>query len=291
MKETDKATILDWFQFREVVDDDKFPVFFKRKLNLVYNHYLELLRLEPGMAKYDWFVSDYHETQVNMKGKVKNTTSSTSSNTSNTTNKGNQTTTDGRTITDESRNQGTDTTSVSHGLTVTTDGENHSKDYHNNAAASKTLPQDSSGIVVKREWPISGKDESADTLDLQSLEYATAFQEGSNVDATNNNNHSETKNTGTDTNSVEYGRTTTNTHTTTGDLTVNNDDTVNSTNSGNASMNGSTESENENKSITTGRAGMTPSYIVASAVPVIQSTIAFSWLKEQLEPCFMAIYE
>lgn len=56
-----QTTINDWFQFREVVDDDKFAVYFKRVLNRDYNRYKELLRIEPGYAHYDWLVKNYKE--------------------------------------------------------------------------------------------------------------------------------------------------------------------------------------------------------------------------------------
>lgn len=56
-----QKTITDWFQYREVVDDDKFEVYFKRVLNRDYGRYQELLRIEPGYAHYDWLVKNYKE--------------------------------------------------------------------------------------------------------------------------------------------------------------------------------------------------------------------------------------
>lgn len=56
-----KETINDWFQYREVCDDDKFPVYFRRVLNRDYARYSQLLRLEPGVAEYDWLVEIYNE--------------------------------------------------------------------------------------------------------------------------------------------------------------------------------------------------------------------------------------
>lgn len=66
--EVDEATqsnLFDWFQFRQVCDNDKFITFYTRKLNLEWNHYQELLRIEPGpgLASYDWLVTDYKERQ------------------------------------------------------------------------------------------------------------------------------------------------------------------------------------------------------------------------------------
>lgn len=67
-----KATIYDWFQFREVNDDEKFPVMFRRTLNASMRKYLQLIQIEPGQqvkfpdnvtreVTYDWLVQNYKE--------------------------------------------------------------------------------------------------------------------------------------------------------------------------------------------------------------------------------------
>ena len=68
-----QQTIYDWFQFREVVDDDKFDVFFNRVLNRDYNRYYQLLRIEPGISEYDWLVQKYTEAQKENKVERDNT--------------------------------------------------------------------------------------------------------------------------------------------------------------------------------------------------------------------------
>lgn len=72
-----KDLVYDWFQFREVCDDDKFPVFFKRKVAEDYPRYMELLRVEPGYAHYDWLVSMYRELENQKTGSVDSTESRT----------------------------------------------------------------------------------------------------------------------------------------------------------------------------------------------------------------------
>lgn len=57
-------TVFDWFQFREVCDNTRFPVYFKRVLDRDYKRYRQLLRIEPGISEYDWLVQKYEESQI-----------------------------------------------------------------------------------------------------------------------------------------------------------------------------------------------------------------------------------
>ena len=59
-----KATVFDWFQDREVSDDTKFPIYFKRVLDRDFARYRQLLRIEPGVSNYDWLVQKYEEAQT-----------------------------------------------------------------------------------------------------------------------------------------------------------------------------------------------------------------------------------
>lgn len=61
-----KATIFDWFQWRYVADEEKFPVFFNRLLNNYYKTYQQLLRIQPGYAEYDWLVGNYMEKETTL---------------------------------------------------------------------------------------------------------------------------------------------------------------------------------------------------------------------------------
>lgn len=54
-------TIEEWYDDREIVDDTKFGLYLNRVLNRDYARYVELLRLEPGISKYDWLVNRYNE--------------------------------------------------------------------------------------------------------------------------------------------------------------------------------------------------------------------------------------
>lgn len=56
-----QETIADWFGNRHIADDVLFPLWFKRLLNRDFTRYEELLRIEPGIAQYDYLVGVYRE--------------------------------------------------------------------------------------------------------------------------------------------------------------------------------------------------------------------------------------
>lgn len=63
-----QSAIYDWYQFRRVTDDNRFPIFFKRVINETYLQYRQLLRIEPGVVgdtgyptNYDWLIENYKE--------------------------------------------------------------------------------------------------------------------------------------------------------------------------------------------------------------------------------------
>lgn len=51
--------IKDWFGERRIIP--RFDFFFKRALRLHFPYYRELMRLDPTVARYDWFVENYKE--------------------------------------------------------------------------------------------------------------------------------------------------------------------------------------------------------------------------------------
>ena len=95
--EVDEATrsiIREWFQFRYVCDNDRFPVYFHRVMLRDYSRYKELLRIEAGKqgdrgikTAFDWLVTDYMEryeerdTQREHESVTGNTSRSTNSGT------------------------------------------------------------------------------------------------------------------------------------------------------------------------------------------------------------------
>lgn len=175
-----QGVIYDWYQFREVCDDDKFVPFFDRLLNKCYRQYDQLMRIEPGVADYDWLVSQYKELQREATDNSTDVISSegTSTKAEATTEGNEQTDTKTYNVTDtgSSTKDNTDTTTynLSEGGSVSRDedasltvSETRTKDdtrtlskedvvdtdttdenYKNTKGATKTLPMSTSGIVV-----------------------------------------------------------------------------------------------------------------------------------------------
>lgn len=97
-----KDLIFDFFQYREVCDNDKFNTFFNRTLNTAMRKYNQLLRIQPGqvigdiVVTYDWLVQEYKERQSSMTKGVDHYgyTTDTNSRSSSTENGGDVVTTD-----------------------------------------------------------------------------------------------------------------------------------------------------------------------------------------------------
>lgn len=62
--ETLQTALDEWYQYREVADNTKTPVFVNRILKRDYARYNQLLRIEAGVSEYDWLVQNYRERQT-----------------------------------------------------------------------------------------------------------------------------------------------------------------------------------------------------------------------------------
>ena len=74
----------DWFGARYVLNKN-FVRFFERALNLHYPYYQQLLRIDPSVSQYDWFVERYLERELS-KAITENGTSNKTDNATTTTN-------------------------------------------------------------------------------------------------------------------------------------------------------------------------------------------------------------
>lgn len=212
IKDIDKKTITDWFQFREVCDDEKFKVFFQRILNTNYHLYLEKQRLEPGYARYDWLVNQYLELQRKNKSTLtgsrdgtsgakttatreidyKNTNNSTNENISNSTSNSENS----NTTTNNLSNSSTTAVSSKNNQTqkTTSSNENTSATFNSgdSVSANKELPFESSNIPaknisVKYKDQVIGSFNGIGPLDFTA---ATSQSETTNFSSQSNNGQS-----------------------------------------------------------------------------------------------------
>lgn len=63
--EPTQELIKEWFQYRQVADNNKFIPWFNRSLNLNYPYYRQLLRIDPTVSNYDWLIENYKESLYN----------------------------------------------------------------------------------------------------------------------------------------------------------------------------------------------------------------------------------
>ncbi len=63
--EPTQELIKEWFQYRQVADNNKFISWFNRSLKLNYPYYRQLLRIDPTVSDYDWLIENYKESLYN----------------------------------------------------------------------------------------------------------------------------------------------------------------------------------------------------------------------------------
>ena len=63
-----KSLITAFFCYREVASNKKFKVWFDRSLEVHYPYYMQLLRIDPTISDYDWFVESYMERELRHEG-------------------------------------------------------------------------------------------------------------------------------------------------------------------------------------------------------------------------------
>lgn len=119
--------IIDWFQFRHVSDNDRFPVYFNRQVKLYQNQYLNYLRIES--TEIDPMVVEYMERQILRDSVTDTKTLGTDSNSSDNTNT--------RTIT----NSGSDKTTMNTNRSNTTELSTNMDDTVTHGGEDKTEAQ------------------------------------------------------------------------------------------------------------------------------------------------------
>lgn len=287
-----QTTIYDWFQFREVCDDEKFPAFFLRELNKDLRKYNELLRIQPGQSivfpdgrtrtvTYDWMVQNYRELreQGTLTGSKSETTSKAGSGEieENTERSVTGTGTTGDQIAKNvTRN---DTGSGSSSGSSESSGENSSSSDSNKKSLGKGNPQSISysgnGFPDSLNWQYPGQQgetkgsESSTGSSSEETEQRDEWsQTGQATTAETTSKNGNSSKSETD----ESTKTTSNNVTEQGTLT------------------GSDNQTTDKKVIEAGR-GLDPATILQNAVDFILNSEAWDFLYKRLDTCFMGLYD
>lgn len=313
----DEATvnsIFKWFKHRIVCDDFRFDDYFDRQLDLVLPRYNKLIRLEN--TEFDALVNVYRERQVTDTGSETGTESN-SLEKEGVSSKSAQTTTvrtpnleDETVRTPNLTEQGTRTPN----LTVTDNGEsssttNNESTSHSEGETTSTGTNDTSSVSKQNPQSISygsapvGQVPPLDWSYPSSQQQTHSSNNGSGTSENDNTGTTDTTQTGTRENTQTTTGTDTNVNITTGtdtstttrtgtEQTVQNvADGTTTTGSETGSKDTSLTKSNLKREIFTGRDGLTPQKALREAMSYVRQSSAFAWLKEQLEVCFLSVYD
>lgn len=278
-----KAIIYDWFQYREVNDNNLFPVMFKRTLAMSMRKYNQLLRIQPGqpfivdgvekVVTYDWLVQSYREalTEEESTGSDSYTLSGTK--------------TGGGTDTRTIRTTGTDTTDRD-----TTASNTETRDLESNTEASqsgsdsetsdtkslgKSNPQSisyagaSGGMPTNLDWTYPGS---------QGEDKMTSSGTSSQTSESSTTDEGTVRNSGTGTEDITVTHNTTVTDTLQHGLNDSNSETRSGSNSGNKTM----------KNIESGRS-VDSATLLANAKDFILGSSAWDYLYAQIDRNFQGL--
>lgn len=259
IEELDREMINNWFDSRKVCDDDKFETFFKRQLNLYYSKYLEMQRIEPGYAHYDWLVNQYLEVQRKNTGSSENSANSTNNATNNLTITNNLTNTTENSGKDTGTNSGNNSSNstITNNLedrnnTIITNKNNQTQtnsstssdtnkttvvgsDLNDTRNVSKNLPLTSSNIG-HQDFNLGSPEETIVTVNqIVSLDFTDATSQSETSSTTGSLSNQNSLNKGNSSSTISYtgdpDKNETNaTYTKTGTVTNSGSDTSSSTN-------------------------------------------------------------
>lgn len=266
-----QSLLYDWFQFREINDDEKFPVFFKRYLNRTYGTYklkaeLQLQKI-PEFTNYaEAYWSTDNSTDTN---KSNNTRTGTykDSGSDITTGTNNSLRTNSNDIKTEHR--GNDTVENNDTNTNEQLVDRDIKHMVLNGPQSASYPAAVSGTMPAMDWQfISAQDETKE-----------------------NNGKTQTKDEGTNTTTYNSDDSTNSTgsENISGDTT--NKTTYGKNNTTSESNDGITEAKHDGKheEMRSGRNEL-ETEIRKKISSYLNNSIAFDWFRKELEVCFMGVY-
>ena len=204
-----KSLIFDWFQYREVCDNEKFNTFFNRTLNASMRKYRQLLRIQPGElvefddgeirpVTYDWMIQEYRELAHETRDESENTESMTGDNsvTRSTTDDGVKTTT---TIGDDQTSKTSTTTVETTGTTDSATGNVTEQNLQDKTTGSTTTDSATgTSTSTDHDGDNSSNDKSLGKAAPQSISYSGASGIPTNLDWQYPSSQSEVAHTGSD---------------------------------------------------------------------------------------------
>lgn len=313
----DEATvnsIFKWFKHRIVCDDFRFDDYFDRQLDLVLPRYNKLVRLEN--TEFDALVNIYRERQVTDTG-------SETGSESNSIEKDNTVSRSGKTTTVRTPDLEDETVRTpdltEHGvrtpeLTVEDEGETSSAGHtdntsHTDGTTNSNNTNDVSSVSKQNPQSISYGSSVAGEIPALDWSYPSSQQQshsestgggsnssdgtGSSDSTQGGTNHNTQTTTGTDTNTTTTTGTDTSTTTRKGTEQTIQDIVDGTTTRGSdvGSKDTSLTKSNLKREIFTGRDSLTPQDALREAMAYVKQSSAFAWLKEQLEVCFLSVYD
>lgn len=301
----DEATIGSihkWYGLRILCDDNNFNRYYERQLELILPRYNKLIRLEN--TEFDAMVNSYRERQVLDMGSEQGSETSERNNDLTATENIDRDRTHNNRVVDD-----TSSTSVrTPDLLVEEEGHNSStsnSDTDSHSEGSSTSNGTNMGRNVAKQNPQSISYNQAPVGAIPNLNWeypSTQSQsDGSNTGSTTTENDTDGSTDTTQSGTSDSSQTTTGTDTnvTNGQTVRNENGAVNENEERTKGQNITENGEKETLKTTTGtkreqwtgRDGLTPQDALEKAMRYVKMSSAFSWLKEQLEICFLSCYD
>lgn len=163
LDEATQTLVRDWFGTR-YINEDKFSIYFERECNYAFPRYQQLLRIDPIVSEYDWFVEYYREHKTVTTGggsdvsTGKTTSSGTSNNTGNTTQNTTQSGTTGSQVDVTQNTEGSGTDTLTHNTTVNDTNSGSSTTDKATSSKSSTINSEATAHDgVSRTVPMSAE--------------------------------------------------------------------------------------------------------------------------------------
>lgn len=289
-----KQTIFDWFQFREVNDNEKFPVFFNRELSISMRKYLQLLRIEPGqtltfpdgtsrVVTYDWMIQQYREQrEIGTRAGSTNDTEYT------------DTSTYGSMVGEKTSTRETDDHEVTDRDVVSNGGYTDSSSSTSKNKGKSENSQSSDSMTLGKSSPQSISYPSATGGMPNGLDWTYPSTQGENKGTSSANGKTEdegqTSSSGSGSNNNTVGEDIDRQKTGLDEYTENSGQTTQGATNTSRINNGSSAESTDRKVMEAGRQ-IDPATLLENAVSFIQNSSAWKFLYNRLDTCFMGIYE